>query len=299
MSSGEAEDALIDFLKECTLVEGAAVRIRCPTCNASVSLYCSSCCQIMVPREKWPKTITDGSIRVPFDIDIIVDDRRTASTGIHVPAILSSGGHDSKPVLTNNAAPRIRLFDREISDDIPDYDKERNTFLLFPGGNSLPISSVARTCTIERIVVLDCRWNHASGRMHPSVQKMQRVHLNCSLKQSYFWRWHNAGEGMISTVEAIYMCAWEVAKVLQWDSQERHKLVYLLWLFGLQREVIRRKYEQGGGISMPVHLPYSENGKEYQREKVRRNNKKAKVSVPTTSSSPIKLRRASTKARSP
>ena len=188
---------------------------------------------------------------------------------MQVATILSA----SRANATHSPSPRSRLIDREVFENIISYETEfdePNTFLLFPGGNSKPLSSVARTRTIDRLIVLDCRWNHSSVRLHPYLRNFQRVHLDSSFKQSYYWRWHSAGEGMISTVEAIYLSAWEVALAKGWDALERKRLVYLLWLFGLQREHIRRKYEQCGGTRLAIHLPFTEDGKERQREMRRR-----------------------------
>lgn len=265
MSIGEAEKLLVEFLTECSEVEGASHRVHCHVCGASRSLYCPDCCRIVIPKEKWPKVIQGGSLRLPFLVDIILDDRRASSTGVQVATIMSES------LMISPASPRVRLFEEDKG--IPDYSNEQGTFLLFPGPSSVPMSSLAKTSAIKRLVFLDCKWTKTSSRMHPTIQNLQRVHLDHSFRQSYYWRWHTAGEGMISTVEAVYVSAWQVATEKGWDETERKKLLYLLWLFGLQREVIRRRYELDGGKTLPEHLPFSEDGKQYQRNlRIRKDN---------------------------
>jgi DTW domain-containing protein YfiP len=267
MSLGEADNGLIEFLQVCSEVaESASQRVRCQTCNASRSLYCPDCYKILVPKDFWPKAICDGSLRLPFDVDIILNDRRTASTGVQVATVLSA----SEESQSEKSASHWRLFDQELNEEIPDYKMESNTFLLFPGKSSRPISLVARDSTIRRVVVLDSRWSKAKLSMYPSLLDLPCVHLDSQPNHSYYWRWHNAGEGMLSTVEAIYFSAWEVAKAQGWEDDERKNLKNLLWLFGLQREVIRRMYEKDGGEILPVHLPFSQDGKEMQRARRRK-----------------------------
>ena len=273
MTLGEAESRLVDFLEECAQIKGAEARARCPVCDAPRSFHCSSCFQLVVPKETIPNVISEHLLKLPFEIDIILDDRRASSTGVQVATLLSHQAIRGEDETPNSSEPKsqVRLFDHGEGEALPDYSKEQNTFLLFPGGNSIPLSSVAMTTGIEKLVVLDCKWARSSVRLHKSVQSMQRVHLDHSFKQSYYWRWHTAGEGMISTVEAIYLSAWEVAEAKQWPPEEKSNLVYLLWLFGLQREIIRCKHEQSC-TTRPAPLPFTEDGKEHQRELRRRKD---------------------------
>lgn len=262
MSLGEAEQLLVKFLQTCSDFETAPPRVVCPSCQTSRSIYCPTCYQVLIEKSKWPEGTQN--LRLPFQLDILLDDRRTSATGIPVGSLLGCSPlsrSDSDPV-------RIYDCDQELH-ELPSYN-EPNTYLLFPGENSQPVSWVAQHAKIERVVVLDCRWNQTSIRLHPSVRDLPRIHLDSCPQHSYFWRWHNEGEGRVSTVEAIYFCAWDVASAVGWNEEEKRNLVHLLWLFGIQREVIRRKYEQDGGTTLPEHLPFTEAGKEFQREIRRR-----------------------------
>ena len=256
MEKGEAERLLVDYLEQCARsCEGVSGRNPCPRCDAPCPLYCPECCQIVVQRDKWPAEVRDNPIKLPFDLDLILDDRRTSATGLQVATMLSA----------KEPSSRYRLYDVERSQELPDYEAEANTFLLFPGESSRPVSQVIKESKIDRIVVLDCKWASSSIRLHPSIRKLPRVHLDSHPKHSYYWRWHTAGEGMLSTVEAVYFSSWDVAMALNWSDDDRRRLVHLLYLFGLQREIIRKNYEMRGGTGLPKHMPFSEDGKEYQR----------------------------------
>jgi len=261
--ANEAERILVEYLETCSTSTKDWPRVRCTICNASRYFYCPDCCKILLPREIWPQPLRDGSFRVPFKVDFILDDRRTSSTGIQAATIIdtASFADESRP---------YRIIDRE-ADEIANYEEEADgTYLLFPGPTSVPLSTLLSTSQVKTLVVLDCKWSRSSVRLHPSVAFLPKVHLDGSPKQSFYWRWHNAGEGMLSTVEAIYYAAWTVAESQKWAIDERKQLVLLLWFFGLQREVIRRKYEKNAGLTLPPHLPFTEDGKEYRRAMRRR-----------------------------
>jgi DTW domain-containing protein YfiP len=130
-----------------------------------------------------------------------------------------------------------RLFDQALSDGIPDYQQpgqyNEGTYLLFPDQTSVPLSSVVatRTSPLKRLVVLDCKWSNSSMRLHPHLAGLPKVHLDDAPESSYFWRWHSAGKGRLSTVEAIYHAAAQVAEQLKWSEEDQEQLVHLLcWL---------------------------------------------------------------------
>jgi len=212
----------------------------------------------------------------------------------------------------------VRLFDVE-TDDLPDYRGEHGTFLLFPDETAVPLSSVVLSsgrsvkggttatattgdplaivgCPIRRLVVLDCKWRRTVSRLHPNLAGVPRVRLDtastgdpdsASSPRTFFWRWHNSGDGCLSTIEAVYYAAWQVLQVVNGgnaidssgdvdnsDAQQQTQkfrlyetddLVHMLWLFALQRNAIRRSYESGRGKDHGAPVPFSEEGKEYHR----------------------------------
>jgi DTW domain len=277
----EAEEHLLGFLKNCRAEvarhrsEGENgvdfARISCPTCHASRSLFCADCAQLLLPPEQWPKPIHEGQLLLPFDVDIILNDRRLSATGVHLYSIFQSmeGYCSVKSHVTS-----CRLFDIDRGEEIPNYAKDEGngTFVLFPGPTSQPLSSVVDcrgVSRVKRLVVLDCKWNSSSIRLHPSLVALPQVHLDGGLpKHSYFWRWHNAGDNMLSTIEAIYYCAWDVALTRPDISMtDRKNMVYILWLFGLIREIIQSRYDEGKVQSFihPPSVPFLESSKEFYR----------------------------------
>lgn len=94
-------------------------------------------------------------------------------------------------------------------------------------------------------------------------------------EQSYFWRWHNAGRGMTSTIEAIYYAAVEtfqkkhqnLLKYRSFSEQDvtnseidQSNLIHLLWIFGHQRVAAYKGSQKEGKPP-----PWSAEGKELQR----------------------------------
>jgi hypothetical protein len=86
--------------------------------------------------------------------------------------------------------------------------------------------------------------------------------------ESQFWRWHSAGKGKLSTIEAIYYSAWELSR--DWSLTDRQKLVHLFWIFRLQRNIIQDKHAKGlvrHDQRRPKAPPFSIEQKEYQRQR--------------------------------
>jgi DTW domain len=300
MSVNEAEDKLLWFLNECSqeVEQNRATngvdytRVTCDTCNASRSLFCAECTRLLLPYDQWPQPIRDRSLYLPFDVDIILNDRRVSATGIQVHTIYSSMARDnpdqrlSERIIDEESQQRTticRLFDVDRNEDIPNYSDDESTdgtFLLFPGPNSQPLSSIVNddgVSMVKRLVVLDCKWSKSSIRFHPHLTSLPQVHLDSVPKHSYFWRWHNAGENMLSTIEAIYYAAWDVAATRpDITEDDRHKMVYIMWLFGLIRKIIQSRYDEGRVQSFihPPAVPFLESSKEFYRLLRRQSNGK-------------------------
>lgn len=304
MPVNEAEDKLIWLLNECSQeVERNRQkngvdfsRVTCETCNASRSLFCAECARLLLPSDQWPLPIRDRTLILPFDVDIILNDRRLSATGVQLHSIFSSmvqgnpdeslGCCSSNSHKDSQYKTTCRLFDLDRKDDIPSYSDQtaEGTFVLFPGPNSLPLSSVVDdegVSIVKRLVVLDCKWSKSSIRFHPHLTNLPHVHLDGVPKHSYFWRWHNAGESMLSTIEAIYYAAWEVSTTRpDMTVTDRHNMVHILWLFGLIRNVIQTRYDEGKVQSFihPPAVPFLESSKEFYRLLRRQHNNKNKES---------------------
>lgn len=289
-------------------------RVVC--CNTSQSLYCKECYSLLVPDHSLPipiscrrRTIGETTLdnqfegrplRVPFNLHIILDDRRGSATGIHAMALLNGTnekgagsnhhGEDKDDSQTDSIADSmnvnpsndfsdlglVKLIDLANNDEIPNYRQDdASTFLLLPSeGESVPLESVAQR--IQTLVVLDIKWTKSRvWSRNKALSTLQKVHLSSPPEKSYYWRWHNAGNGMTSTMEAIYYAAFETmqakrqhllesGQISQSDSNklliDEKNLIHLLWLFGHQRAATFSRAQNEGKPA-----PSSVEGKEMQR----------------------------------
>ncbi len=207
---------------------------------------------------------TDGRqrpLRLPFNLHIVLDDRKGSATGLHAVALLNNS--NEKPE-SHGDSRSVKLIDVANGDDVPNYYEDEHSlpeeddnsfdpieqpetaFLLFPSpGESVAIESVAHQ--METLVVLDCKWTKSSlCRKNANLLKLKKVHLS-NTYTTHYWRWHNAGDGCVSTIEAIYYAAMEVSEqkyrqardqsivTLESHIADQCNLMHLLWLFAHQR----------------------------------------------------------------
>ncbi len=280
-------------------------RVVC--CETSRSLYCQRCCRLLVPDHLLPAPISrrrrrggkgesmepsdrsERPLNLPFNLHIILDDRRGSATGLHAVALMNG---TEEVMGTNRTCIESRSGDRAgerapidsfelgsvklvdlATDELPKYRGcDDSTFLLFPSpGESLPLEVVASK--LRTLVVLDCKWTQSKVcRADENLSSLQKVHLTSPPEKSFFWRWHNAGPGMLSSIEAIYYAAIEVMRIKhkclldagqmsQLDSlNDQSNLIHLLWLFGHQRGATIKSAQNAG-----IPAPCTDEGKEMQR----------------------------------
>lgn len=243
-------------------------RVRC--CGSSKSLYCSECYNLLVPRPNLPLAIQKGHLDLPFDLDIVLNDRRRSASGIHAAVLIKASqlGRDE----SIREGSHVQIFDVKKGDNLPCYSEHfgeinTGTFVLFPSKSSVPISKVAGK--LSKLIVLDCKWTRTvTQQCLPSLVDIPQVHLEFPPEESFFWRYHNAGPGMLSTLEAIYFAAFEIMNLKNSFSEDnKNALNELMWLFGIQRAAIASSSERE-----EKPLPFSTEGKEYQRN-LRRTEK--------------------------
>ena len=260
-------------------------RTKCCECNASRHIYCFDCCRLLIPPEDWPDSIRNKTLRLPFHLDIVLDDRRAASTGVQIAALvrhatLDDDDDDDEDV--DGRPPKhkmttTRLWDQEQNEGIPDYSQDEGkqngikTYVLFPCSGSIPLSSLEQVEAQNlRLVVLDCRWQYCS-RLLDSLYHLPKVHLDSPPPESYYWRWHNAGQGCLSTAEAIFWAAWQLAP--DTHRKEKEQLLDILWIFAVQRNVIQRRFHEEVQERTIPHLPFTNQAKEHARN-LRRKQKR-------------------------
>lgn len=279
--SDEAQQVLAEYTKAGRPPPASWERVYC--CGSSRHLYCEVCFRLLVPTADLPEDLL--RLELPFDVDILLDDKRSSSTGVQIASIdrairarVEIGEQAAEPLQLKH---RAQVLDID-KDEVPSYDGEESegTYVLFPGEGSVPISTLVSNDEsdnkiITRLVVLDCKWA-SSARLRNLLARLPKVRLDDPPEKSYFWRWHNAGPGMVSTVEALYYAAWQITTPLGWPLERRQRLVHLLWLFRFQRAIIQSKYETGQNTGVNPHAPFTEEGKEYNR-KIRRQQQKQQV----------------------
>ena len=278
-----AEASLSSYLKQFTSNAGSVLslwneqcpRVRCERCHASRYLYCSDCLSILIDAVHWPTAISSGSLRLPFALDVFLADRRSSSTGVQLITLLRASESvnlgKSDPANSENKSgelklplQQVRLFDVEFGDSLPSYENESDqTFLLFPCDTSVSLSETVQAGPIRRLVVLDCKWRKSSIRDHPCLKVLRKVHLDNPPNESFYWRWHNKGAGMLSTIEAVYYAAWQILEAKKQEGKQI--LVELFWLFALQRDIIQKRYETGDLVNFERPIPFSKEGKESNR----------------------------------
>lgn len=265
--SSAAVIVLTHFINDATSASSScstkerARRRTCPSCTASRSMYCYDCCEVLIPIVEGPKDLQE--LQFPCSVDIILDDRRSSATGVLAYSVLKTIGTRKKNN-NDNYDVDFRLLDQARGDGIPDYSNQDGVYFLFPSDTSVGISSVAGS--IQRLVVLDCKWTKSYLRKDPRLVQLPKLHLDNPPSESFYWRWHNSGSGMLCTIEALYFAGWEVAIHHGWTLQQRRKLVNLLWIFKLQRLVIQEQYESGNGHRFIPYVPFSKDGKEFARK---------------------------------
>jgi hypothetical protein len=136
------------------------VRTMCPSCHRSRSIYCPTCLKLLIDPPP-------DQLRLPFDLDIILDDQRECATGVHVK-ILSDVVVVATTTTSGSAHHCCRLFDydRGRGDALDSYDDDDNnidgTYVLFPGEDSVPLHTL-EPAKVKRLVVLDCKWVRLSA----------------------------------------------------------------------------------------------------------------------------------------
>jgi hypothetical protein len=261
----ESEDRIEVYLNETHPSDTWPRRTFC--CESSRSLYCPECSTVCIPEEAFPLPLQEGNLRFPFDIDVILDvkERKTSATGIQLVSFANALEYRREKLGMGKSETSVVLYDLEKT-SFPEYSpEEEGVYVLFPTEDSVPISSVSPS----KLVVLDIKWNKQdSVKNNPKIAHLPKVHLDSPPAQSHFWRWHNEGRGMLSTIEAVYFAAMEVTRDdNSWSQEARDDLVHMLWLFALQHSIIHARNEMEKRV-----LPFTEEGKETQR--VLRNQQK-------------------------
>lgn len=252
----DPEAKLLEYLNQTRPQFECLRRVVC--CESSRSVYCPECCRLCVPEEYWPPAILEGRLQFPLNIDLILCDneRKTSSTGVSLAAIAKAVDVQREKLNLKQPDDKVLTLYDLGKTTMPNYSEQSDgVYVLFPAKDSVPISSVSPT----KLVVLDIKWTKQTVKFHPEINKLPKVHLDNPPAESHFWRWHNSGKGMLSTIEAVYFATMETSRDT-WSPEQRDGLLHMMWLFALQHSVIHKKSEME---QRPQ--PFSEEGKQRHR----------------------------------
>ena len=216
--------------------------------------------------------------RLPFDVDVLLDDDRKRATGVHLG------------VLCKEQCRLVTLED--LAGSAEEYDPS-TTAVLFPCETSRPVSEVASS--LLKLVVLDCKWSKTSSARCPAIADLPRVHLCFGGEEveSMYWRWHSEGKGRVSTLEAMYYACVEAVRAKGSGgagAEGGQGLEAIFYFFALQRASILRGAGRRGEGKGPAAgggggrgykresegLPWTEHMRGVRREERARGGKKAK-----------------------
>lgn len=214
-----------------------------------------------------PSHVHAPRLRLPVQVDIVLADNRKKSTAIQVGVVASSS---------------VRVWDSWTGGlealEAEKWDVEK-TLVLFPSEDAVTLDelSPADLAAIERVVLLDSRWNNTTKVLeHPGVTRMtRRVKLKDPPKESLCWRYHSKGDGLLSSAEALYFLmkdyerltgrgAKQVRKCGEGEEEEEAPLEEVMHLFRLNSNIIKESYEKGERKNLP--LPMEAAGKQRCRE---------------------------------
>ena len=159
-------------------------RAACPGCKKKCMFYCPFCC-IVVGR---PESAVVPAPRLPISFDIIFKDQQAKSTGIHAKVLCPDD---------------VRVVN--FPDELPDYDPD-TTVIGYPSEQALTLWDMAPSelATVRRVLLIDSAWKKSRGIVqHPKLRQLRHVKLHAPPRESRFWRYHGAGDGCVSTVEAL------------------------------------------------------------------------------------------------
>ncbi|GLD98610.1 hypothetical protein PINS_up007327 [Pythium insidiosum] len=167
---------------------GAAwTRAQCPTCEHSYKFYCPKCCV--------PVGVPDGTtvpaLTLPLKVDIWFQDKIKKSTAPHAK------------VLAPQDAQIVPYPLSESDNAALDYDRDR-VLVVYPTNQSetMPEMTAEDLAKVTTLVFIDCPWQKAPVILQdPKLQGLRCVKLATPPAHSKFWRYHQAGDGCVSTIE--------------------------------------------------------------------------------------------------
>lgn len=219
-------------------------------CGKKRRLVCAECVRFVgVPAdEQVPR------LRLPLHVHVLLDDNRRKATGLHAKLLAP----DHVSVIEYGEQP------------MPAFDPE-TTLVLFPSKQAKFIDEVERLERFSSIVLIDCRWTTLRAANESALQQLQHVKLRHVPEKSVFWRYHDAGDGCVSSIEALYYAFKEIMRVTG-QTVSGGTLEDLLYIFALQADSIRQDYAYNPR-KQGLILPMDEQAKALQQWRRRHNGR--------------------------
>ncbi|TMW66399.1 hypothetical protein Poli38472_004164 [Pythium oligandrum] len=231
-------------------------RALCATCEHNYKFYCPKCC---VPVGV-PENATVPSLVLPLQVHIWFQDKLKKSTAPHAKVL---------------APQDVEIVNYPLDDDRQkelQYDRE-SVVVVYPTNYSetMPEMTPTDLAKVKTLVFIDCPWQKAPVILQdPKLENLRCVKLAVPPSESKFWRYHQAGAGCVSTIEAIQLMLEDYTKAMKQAGlplragSEDTDVSELLFFFHLLYSHIADRYEKD-----PKQLrkpPMDENEKERQRQ---------------------------------
>ncbi|KAE8891007.1 hypothetical protein PF005_g14140 [Phytophthora fragariae] len=210
-------------------------RLPCTSCQRSYKFYCPKC---NIPLGV-PEDVTVPSLRLPLQVHVWFQDKIKKSTAPHAK------------VLAPQDVEIIPYPLAKDGDKVPTYTHE-NAVVVYPSfeAETLEQISADELRDLRTLIFIDCPWQKAPVIMtDPAIANLRHVKLAQPPKESSFWRYHKAGAGCVSTIEAIqlmleeYVAAATKAEITLPEGSDASQLSDLLFFFKLQFTRIAEHFE--------------------------------------------------------
>uniref|UniRef100_K3WYM5 tRNA-uridine aminocarboxypropyltransferase 1 n=1 Tax=Globisporangium ultimum (strain ATCC 200006 / CBS 805.95 / DAOM BR144) TaxID=431595 RepID=K3WYM5_GLOUD len=230
-------------------------RVPCPSCNRSYKFYCPECC-ITIGK---PEDVAVPSLTLPLQVHIWFQDKKKKSTAPHAK-VLAPQSVDIIQYPLDKEGETLAVYTRE------------DTVVVYPTYESETLADLTPEDLqqVKTLVFIDCPWQKAPAILHdPALVNLRCVKLAKPPLESKFWRYHKAGKGCVSTIEAIQLMLEEYVDVMVnakgtlREGSENTKMSDLLFFFELLYCQISERFEVDPGRKK--RPPMDEEEKERQR----------------------------------
>ncbi|KAF4028722.1 DTW domain-containing protein [Phytophthora infestans] len=212
----------------------AWTRGPCTSCQRSYKFYCPKC---NIPLGA-PDNVTVPALKLPLQVHVWFQDKIKKSTAPHAKVLAPQD-------------VQIVPYPAKGGETLPTYTRE-NAVVVYPSfeAETLEQINAEELRDIRTLIFIDCPWQKAPVIMtDPAITDLRHVKLAQPPKESNFWRYHKAGAGCVSTIEAIqlmleeYTAAAKRAEISLPEGSEDTQLSDLLFFFKLQFSRIAEHFE--------------------------------------------------------